>query len=695
MDYDLQVPSTSLDGGRLSLDLDATTNMNFVKTPYKLNTEGELTVNGVFRTSLPVSPTNDLFWSRYVTNAIPNTQQANYPVIIHEGFNVHYYRIQLVNRSGGRYEVEFLKEESELIQCLRSMVLRDIEVGEFVLNTENLSEARSNEYYDSELNNYVTFPVGSYKRSVKVEGARQNMLTPFGIETLRPFYFLVGLLEKMICQCGYQLVSPLLDTEDWRRKICYLLRSDYGAANSAELFAEHSLVAETPTLEASVNLSITYGYFNVFDSAFDDIYREENASYRFYGRGIYDIDMSVSLRVDNTFDNDRVSYKLAISIINPDENSTHYESAPQIESEAVSGRAVAGADEVDLLLTAEAVEIPIGHYAVFIIKTINPENEEESVNTKVTFRGGSVIVTPKQIPYEIGDTIDSAKELRDDKTCYELLTGSLHLIDGVLDIDERFKTVDILLKEDEKGLDGFYGRHSEAERLSEHILCSTQTETVPNDLNRYHLISFADSSDAGIQELESNGDVTEENPLWSKTIDLGAIYNEDISNYKNPFFEPTKTILAAANRSGSVYAPYFLDNIDGRISYDIGPRILHNIGVREEETGTIFSLSWQLNEHGLDVEGDGSVVYGDEEKIGTQLGLYYAPDIVSLTLAGIQADIFQSDLEFYNSNLKKKYIIHTDGFPYVYKMNTLSHSLCKKTSTATFVPIPLKPYCDE
>jgi len=340
----------------------------------------------------------------------------------------------------------------------------------------------------------------------------------------------------------------------------------------------------------------------------------------------YQFSFSAVFFNDNPGDTDLFFYVEQI-----DESNTNIGTGEIYSVETVKVPIAAG--ETKTVTVSISFTAPGGAYAGLILST--NANENLYIKPGLTFRAD-----PNTQCFVEGDTVEIKDCINPDYTLMELTKGAIHLINGATDTNLSIQSLEIVPENDAT----VYGQtvpgyiiKGQVFDISPIVVDGSIKDTPKRaELKRYTRIGFKDSTDAYIAQNEAY----EAEPAHSRLINNGADLPDDVTEFYNPFFEPSiekqdfRLKGPFDNRTKPPMLPAMHDNTTGARSFNIGPRVFFNMGKRtqlnpnasdtvDDVAGFMFNSSdeagiltfgyatqlrtWELLNYGI----DGNVVYGN------------------------------------------------------------------------------------
>ena len=575
-----------LTDGKLLLDLldkDQSIPQN-IKTE-ELTVFNKIQVNEVLGIDLPKSAVNDLVLRNIVH---PNTfrrkngiqvraWQGSTPLIQNRLFVISY---------SNSYQVEIRLGNEHWAIASQRLKLKDLVLGEWEFSKANIEDIQINnaKYLDGDLGIY--FPLANFGKT-----HRENRISP---EDYRIFHHILPILKAGFCAMGFVFRSPIFESDFWRHAGAYLLSKTYGPTNERQF---NVALAEDYELSvpANPNVFTIVGERVQFDEIIFDPQNQYSATeYEFSGNSYcrfttqFNCELSAGSAPNDAF----VTVTFSIR-------------SRRGNNETIIGGFVR---QFDLPLSSNPLQftatIITDVFSVTTEQTIFVDvvvtNQRSIENLVLTIKQGSSFYnTPVANLYYEGDIIDLAKIIHPDYTFDQIFKGVLQPISGLIETDWITRTVTAYPPDtvDVHGeqVEGFFQKEyiDIQEFVSPGSIKST-TEDI--EINRFIYLKFKKSSDPSITELE----LSEDEELFSRRIDLGDKYKDETTPQENPFFEPTinKQYRGIGEQTIGPSVPHLLDNANGELSFDLKPRLVYFHGrtfMRNIDANRLAAFTYEGN----------------------------------------------------------------------------------------------------
>ena len=575
------VPDHFLTDGKLYLDVGEDFSLEFAKTLSEVTELNQINEEGVLSVSLPYTDKNK-FISDFVRNH--NRTINNYSplqVLVQEGPITHRLtELLLLNSSdeSKTIEAEFRRGPGHWLTAARELYLRQVDLGTFELNEANLRNNWENNASYTNGGNAYYFPLCYYGAWASLEDVKPA--------DFRPWFHLLGLLQKGFCSTGqgWTFRSPWLESTKGRKIGAYLAGVDYG---QEEQYLEERKISASIDYEAA-SLADFQPYTNTEGVVIFPIigsnpngYYNENTGYYTAANAVVDVTVRLETIQFTARGNEPIRVEIVMRRASGDLEviRTEEQISPAVENPLLSWD-----------ITEREIYIPAGaSLGIYIFHA-----DVISLPRKIA---GFFQVTPRRVSYQTGDTINLSQGIKEDLTLLDFFKGVAQLVNGKIHTDWQTREVWLYTPYEreyyDETIEGFYT--NEIEDWTDVIVGDSEAVSIEKQgLQRYALLRFAEAQDAAIREDKLELD----SPLYSRLIDYGAeTGNEDTSEIKNPIFQPTinrdVTKFAAIAPQTEFYnlsIPWLVDNLEGKLSFDIGPRLAEFAGyVSTRKTDVPFS----------------------------------------------------------------------------------------------------------
>lgn len=606
---DLHPAATARLNGRTEVYLDTPENfrMPMSKDVERLSDLNKIRVEGALRTSLDRTDVNDAVLVEYLTPLTLDKRSKWLNVVIEvDGIVMAFTRLYIIakNDDTGKWEIEAALPEDHWAELASQKKINTIDYGGYRLNADNVQTSWEYPTYDGDYNPtqdvdgwngaYGMWPV-DYGDWVDRSTPNPNTIKPVKMiaqEDLRPHVNKMYLLKRGFREIGWEIAGLLQETT-WARSLwSYLLRPEYwqGKGYDGVEYGKYCRVvgrvisvSEVPTILFDPS-STSFPYFDSIDfqppsgmmpyTAVPNRYLmgiqnplPYRAKFRFsfngnIRKGASDPNVPAVFSVFDIDQSDPLNETITGQIIAED---------AVFEIASNTTRFVSFAFEVEVEPGGKAAIVMSSPVLIFLQK------------------GFSFRCEPANKAFTRTDELDLRTALDPDLSLLDMLKAWVHLVNGRIETDMVTKTIYVHPERAsivyDSTVPGFIRDDIPVTDVTNHILPgSTKLQFIRPELKRYTLLSFADSSDAHIEE---NFVLTE--PLHSRRILNGEDLPNETDEQKNPVYEPTaegqSQLLkqydpADIDRPNAPvpWLPRYWDNTNNERSFDIGPRILFAFG---------------------------------------------------------------------------------------------------------------------
>lgn len=539
--------------GNLYIDLPDKFSLEQERIAEKVNQIGKLQIGGTIGFNAPRTKKNDWIFDYYSNLLKLDAPDPRLFVSVTQGmFPIRQELLQVNGCNAKEWDLELIEYEEHWATKAKEKKLNTIDLGTFTLTKQNIIDRQDEASWSNGMD-VIQFPAVDYGKGHSVN---QSVIADY-----RPWHYPLPVLKLGMCEIGYNLECPFLETEIGSQIIMYLVRSDYD--NNEELLRQNMFHVQV------TDWSKQYLSFNEQSDIiiFTDIIFDPSGGYNIVngswsGIGTYTFTFKTRALLLGKWRIEIVKY---VPAINGDVVLASQEVSqlpfPKVHEFLIE------TNEVDLLV-GEQVKVKVVH----IKDSPGPFNPPrmDFFRTEIA----SFSNKPIKVSYISGDEIDIAAIIDPDYTLFDLVSGVAHILDGRIDFNEISKTVTIYTpfdaNIDEEVIEGYYRINQGYNNIVPHQVRRGETlVTNSRNQNREVLLAFKDSTDSVIDKLS----LPESEPLFSMLIDMGGNRPSGRTDIKNPFFEPTYNDLTEVY-NGVLFLPQLKDNTDNNRSYKIGPRIM-------------------------------------------------------------------------------------------------------------------------
>lgn len=675
--------------GNWNLDLLADQSLSISKGVQESSEFGSITQEGVLNFSLPFTPNNNRVFRKFKVHQILDNNLNDIPVYARRGsnyFSQNVIRCLNVDDAAKRYEVSLLRDGSHWKTAMESCLLKDVLRGiTFDFTAENIDDnwTDNTAYVDGgELALYAPVDYGKFQNGDELI-----------YEDLRPLFSMYGLLQKIFCFSGRYLESPFFDSDMGRRIWTYILRKDTGGYDdngklvNYEVSGNNLVISPALFTRASIGNEINDQGSNYDNAAFEYTYSEQVTAF---------MDVTVSGSLTATHNDDfTLSYKLVHedstgTVVNNVFGSKAFQTGTgTFDIDFTKRIIVATGDKIYL----EVRSVPLTGGAPDVTISLNVKGEIDSSNIF------------------LGDTIDYGQIVDQELTCLDFFEACVDLLNLKISDNDVTNTTTLYLPRNKtittntsNVVEGFLKPLSEAQDVTDKIICnSRKVNTNKLEVNRYCRLQFADSTDTYIESQKF------EDPPWSRRIDFGVGLTEETDEKINPLFEATIDRIVdelAATDSEGFSLPVMRDNEDGKLSVDIGARVLFCYGnnsqfVGSEVGGVQRSINFNGNpitefpicsqcpqvENDSPIEDFVNLIYGNKKQDLYKLAYQ---DEFNERLNSIQADylLCMTYQDYRSLDFRTPFFANYNGKPSYYRVQKISDLDLDKDLTTPVMMIP-------
>lgn len=682
-----------------------------------------LLTDGVLAFSVPFSTTNNAafisFSSPVITDNFDIGIEARIVIDSHE---LPFDRIWIKQKNdvSAQWEVEVRRSPNHWLELSSTKKLCDIDLGTVSLDITSVQDGWDNQFYtdDDYVERWIPVDYGGWVDLAEPAQFTDPPVKGVWLEDLRPWISLPKILKQGFCEIGWTLQGQILNAEFSRALFIYILNREYHTHSKGGVykligysdtdyaggaFDEVPVIINTlqynpGSIELVSGADIIAGIVNLLPF---------KAKYRFRFSGYIKNEFVTAQTV-----------KLAI---------VYYDTTTGISTgeilwesdfafEAVETRYISIDQEIDIDPNAGA------GFAAFSFQPFTIK------------KGVRLIVDPANKSLVRGDVVQLNRLIDCDYILLDLFKGYVHMIGGRIETDWANRTVTVhpYRTSDVFG-DSVPGFIQDGEPLIDvdgKISCkSIKMSRVKNTLTRYTQLSFADSTDTYIDNLDLP------QPALSRKVLNGIELPDQVQELKNPFFEPTlEGIPAALERAKAVFGDnknrpmaYFprlwdndlsetSDNGIGERSFVIGPRVLMfygNISQQDTESGdkarfffeggtalSVFGYGSQLPTRPFHADAlpvlNGSVVYGTTE---SDLYVTFYLGLLQRQKRGVYLDalVLMSSNDYAAWNFRVPFYFNYHGRPIkalAEKISDFAHALDNSTPVRFLVEPSDTQCCD-
>jgi len=542
---------------RLSKSMEALSDIN------KINAEWAL------RFTLPATERNNAIFEQYHSPRVFDRRDTEYSVLVAVNGNaINLNRLRYISmQADGTHEVELLQPTSHWLEQAKTKLINTIDLGTFTLTAANLDAGWQLPAYDEVEGNTTYWPLIDYGTWVDKRLPDQGTTNPVktvAIEDFRPLVNLVALLKQGFCEIGWTFQCQLEEAERIRSLWAYLLKRDFYTVSTGGdciIMGREDLVdwAYTP-----------WSFIPVTALDYDP-----GANAIPYGTGVW------MAGIQNPFPY-RSTYRFIIEGFVQNNDAVPREIFFYVEGvgpgnipngEILTDDFIVelNASETRYIKVEMDCELAVDYKAAVRFNTTG----------NITLEKGYKFTTrPNQNAFTRGDVIEISKAL-EPYSLLDIFKGFLHLVNGRISADFITRTIAVFPQRttevDGEIVPGFVNIEDSPLDWTDIVIEPSIIRTpIRPTLKRYSRIQFAESTDAYVDSLNLP------EPAHSRKVTNGDELPDEVTEYSNPFFEPTldgqPTELKKVGRAPMPYIPRMWDNDQLERSFKIGPRVLFAYG---------------------------------------------------------------------------------------------------------------------
>lgn len=379
----------------------------------------------------------------------------------------------------------------------------------------------------------------------------------------------LALIRALFCAVGYELIAPILETEEWRRTWIYILDPNFETINQADIANRPFQGTRTgnTTLGASTNDQMINFNPIVSDPGSHVIngYWGVGKGYYYAGGVIGVFQTTGTIAFTNPLPQILLPaapeyLTVRVSICKTDRYGWDTEELAVTNSTIISYQEFQHTNPIgpgnvvnfnwDIstgdvkVYQHEGVFVRFEVFAYLVESGTGIVHDGNFVRLNSNYLTGSTfLLVEKTQVIEDGDTLDFASMIHKDYTGMDLVQGIAHLNNLKIETDVVSKKIymypEFKIDFPLSGIQEAYFKDNQNDPLEitdlVHIK-SLEQGFLNTDLQRNVYLKFKDSTDGYI------GGLNLAQELHSKKIDLGAEYANGENKIENPFFEPTEIV---------------------------------------------------------------------------------------------------------------------------------------------------------
>ncbi len=361
------------------------------------------------------------------------------------------------------------------------------------------------------------------------------------LSDLRLWFFELDLLQLAFGTIGYRIISRFMNSDYYRRDLCYILRENFfdqdGALGAKDGFLANWLV-DTAYSFATNGTQVLDAPNDSVSPAYDDNLNYNTALGEYTAPADMTIQLSCSLSVESTSSLDDIIVKILYSV------------SPLPKQNMTTEIAIPTGGTVNISAQTQDINILAGQVVTFFIM-YTPSPFGATIN--YTIKANSYIqLVVKYKNIADGDTLKLANIIDPELTALDVLKGAAHRYNWRFETDADRKTVTIepawtyhqvkqaplpaLYYQD---ITGFYGDENDAVSMDKCIdWCGEHTVEGKKQGKKRRLRLTYKDADAYYQSIKDDL-ITNGRRLFDTEIYLGDQYEEGVTIDENPFYAAT------------------------------------------------------------------------------------------------------------------------------------------------------------
>lgn len=562
-------------GGSLYLDIDSDFQVILNKEIQTLTDINKIATETLVNTSLPATQKNlAVLRPSMDVEMIDNT----YPeievdlIVGHRVLNQNKLKVLGYEKENDRIEIELTDSETSWLTKVKNVYLDQLDFGTFTYSLTNLADnwVNNNEYNTGDPGYYFGFCWYGYR----------NEKRTLNENNFRPLVHALALFKKGFCESGWAVSVPILETTTGRKIVHYLNKKEFASDEELVNKSIFKAVSEgrkprygpssqgRPILFYYTELSKRSGNWTTIKFNIETL--DEGNNYDpltgVYQRAciatfIAELDVSIFINSKGTF-----------------------AAGSAVEFRMVHELSDGTLDILDYRSFDNSLgSIEVGEKITFIQENVML-NPGDKVYIQYNSRGGAVAwnyLKDSSRFYnqdliriiQSGDTIDIGKNLRHD-SLLDYLKGMCHLFNFMIYTDWADQKVYFLTPYDLEffgdNVSGYF--NSSLNDLRSKQVSDSEIYEQLEKVAKNRIYSFKKSTDAKIKSYKWN-----EYEPYSRFVDKGYDKKDPEQNevFENPYFEASFSAdTEIESYGGLLEAPWMVDNLENKLSFDIQPRIL-------------------------------------------------------------------------------------------------------------------------
>lgn len=708
-----------LDVDWVTLDLRPGFSLREFKDLEGLTDINQILPEAVLGFSVPFSSVNDLAMLPFDSPSIVDNRTIYVECRVRVwGDPRPYDRIYFVEKNYTRqeWELEFRRSSEHWIEKAGQKKVCELPLGTtpFDKATIEASWDLNGGVWDAVLHTGILFPLVDHAGWVDQKEPVQLTDAPLKqvrVEDFRPWLSLPWLLKVGFCEIGWTLNGFILETEFVRRMWTYLLSPTfYKSSKGGDL----KLVGRYLAGDINLNTDIPFIDTIDYDAGGNAIIIAGSTAYP----GIINetgYDMCYTFRFQGVIVNTGSTQQLHSTLVPmiPSSGPAPWIISGEILAETYTEILAGQTLQVDIQL--DVIIKPGDAVAFFPAWADNGINSNIGLTAK---KGMYIIVEPCQQTLIRGDVVNVAELINCEYTLLDLFKGFVHAVNGKLLTNWDIRTLTVFPENASnvagESVEGFIQNDVEPINIESRLVCnSLRRKPIRNQVARYFRLGWAESSDAWIEAQNF------QDPPFSRLILNDINLPNKTTDLFNPFFEPTLEAQPDSLMRVSInpfpFLPRLWDNVDGAISYNIGPRLAltfagsvkqvdpapgYDAFVFFEAAPTRFfgyvsqKPTWPLVPETGDLFPTDPLIFGNAPN-DLFVAFYLGASLLRKRGDALDWLVFIGQREYSNWNFRVPFIFPVDGFPtraYLQKVRDFASGL-ELPTPLTFIADPIETQC--
>lgn len=544
----------------------------------------EINTEGILAFSVPFSTTNDAAFLQWNSPLV--TDQKNDGIeayAIEDGneapFDMIFFKEK--NDQSEQWELEFRRSPNHWLELASKKKLCTIDCGQATLDATVVDTWPDQFYVDGEDPlRWIPSDYGGWVDANEPQQLTDAPVKMMWLEDLRPYISEVYLLVKGFCEIGWTLEGLILE-EDWvRAQFVYILGREFYTQSKG---GNHVVIGRGVSDDVNLNTDFP-GLGSVqYDPGGNSIFLYPGIENTLPYKACYEFTFQGTIHNANGTD-----WVLKSKLMEYDESLFLLLTGLVFQEVETT---LPSSTEKLYVITMTADLEPGQKCIMYLNWRDNGVSDLVNVTLK---KGYTFKIKPCQKTLIRGDVVNVNRLINCDLFLLSMFKGFVNKVNGRLETDYSNRILRVhpnrTANVDGSIVPGFVLDGESPIDISEKVICkSVKQSPVKNNLSRYTRYAFAQSTDAYIQSLE----VSE--PPFSRKVINSIELPDKVVEITNEFYEPTmegqneelRTVFnfITFTRAHMVYLPRLYDNMDGEISYNIGPRCLFFYGLVKQWWG--------------------------------------------------------------------------------------------------------------